>query len=126
MSSHTQIGPIHIFRGTAEMVTPERKDGASYMCSTKIRLPIQFTDRSSISTTVYSSDSPFLCYATFASPANDEACKAAFSARSVIASWTVEVQMLGEETHIMVYAVNTSKAPIPYAYFCDYIVIGDV
>ena len=108
------------------MVITERTDGVSHVRGTEIRLPIQFASRPSVSTTVYSSDITFPMPASFANPAEDEEFKSQFSVGPVMVIWSVEIQTLGTETQIMIYAVNPDQSPVPYTYFCDYIIIGDV
>lgn len=125
MNSHTQIGPIHIFRGTTELVIPDRTDGVSHVRGTEIRLPAAFASRPSVSTTVYSPDGMFRVPATSAGSAGDEEFKLPVSAEPALVIRRVEIQTLGTETQIMIYAINPDQSPVPYPYLCDYVIVGD-
>jgi len=120
MSTHRQIGPIHIFRGTAKLVVTDRLDGVDPVCGTEIRLPIQFASCPSVSTTVYCSEIPF------AQPISALDCKAQYSLRTLPVFWNVDIQMPGSETQIIIYALNPDRSLTADTYFCDYLVVGDV
>ncbi|MBW4456484.1 MAG: hypothetical protein KME55_29445 [Nostoc indistinguendum CM1-VF10] len=97
--SQVRIGDTLICAGTAPMIIPQ---GGAHVRQVEIRLP-KFSPKPTVTATIYSTESPGNVFGIFSIKIND----------------------LGNQTQIGITATNVERGfAVPYAYFCNYIVIG--
>jgi hypothetical protein len=97
--SQVRIGDTLICAGTAPMVIPQ---GGAHVRQVEIRLP-KFSLKPTVTATLYSTESPGNVFGIFSIKIND----------------------LGNQTQIAITASNVETGfAVPFAYFCNYIVIG--
>lgn len=97
--SQVRIGDTLICSGTVPMIIPQ---GGAHVRQVEIRLP-KFSPKPTVTATIYSTESP----------------------GNVFGIFSIKINNIGNQTQIVITATNVEKAfAVPYAYFCNYIIIG--
>ena len=97
--SIARIGDTLICSGTLATAIPS---GGSHVRQVEVRLP-KFVGEPSVTATIFSQESP----------------------GNAFAIWDIKINDLGGQTQVAISACNVQTGqPVPYTYYCSYVVIG--